>query len=141
MRALKEVVLEGRCVSSGRAEGEAIVTKDSIMFNGGINPRTGVVTERGHELEGQSVKDKILVFPYSKGSQGGSDALYQMAMLKVGPRAMICIKAEGQIAVGTIMGNIPFVDKLNQNPLEMIRTGDNVEVDADRGLVKVTRRA
>ena len=39
---------------------------------GTINPKTGYVIERKHEIEGACLKGKVLVFPMSKGSTGGS---------------------------------------------------------------------
>jgi len=38
-----------------------------MSFFGGVDPETGVVIERGHELQGQSVKGRVLVFPSGKG--------------------------------------------------------------------------
>jgi hypothetical protein len=58
--------LTGRKIFKGKAEGKALVTKDGISFYGGIDPATGIVVEKGHELEGKSVAGKILVFPLSE---------------------------------------------------------------------------
>jgi len=63
-----KIVLRGRKVIGGAAEGEAVVTKEPVSFLGGVNPDKGVVVERGHELEGQSITGKIFVFPHGKGS-------------------------------------------------------------------------
>ena len=54
--------LKGRIISKGVAEGEALTTSQPISFYGGVNPDTGVIIEKGHELKGKKVKDKILVF-------------------------------------------------------------------------------
>ena len=59
---MKTLELKGRKIVEGIAEGEALVTKDCISFMGTVNPKTGYVIERGHELEGQCMKGKILVF-------------------------------------------------------------------------------
>ena len=64
--------MKGRTIYPGKVEGEAIVSKDPIGFYGGIDASTGIVIEKGHELEGKCVKDKILVFPNGKGSTVGS---------------------------------------------------------------------
>ena len=45
--------LHGRSIFPGTAQGEALVTTQAISFFGGVDPETGVVVERGHELEGQ----------------------------------------------------------------------------------------
>ena len=67
-----------RVISKGIEEGEAIVTKDSISFLGGVDPDTGVVIDKKHELYNQCITDKILIIPSGKGSTVGSYVIYQM---------------------------------------------------------------
>jgi predicted aconitase with swiveling domain len=133
------IKLKGRVISKGRAEGEALVCHQPIGFNFGIDVSNGVITEYNHELYGKSIKDKILIFPYGKGSTGGSFVVYQLAKKNTGPRAIINLTTETIIAVGAIMGGIPVIDNLEQNPYEVISDGDHVTVDADRGLVVVEK--
>ena len=64
--------LVGRLISKGKAEGEALVTSQPISFYGGVDPNTGIIIEKGHQLNGQSVKDKILVFPQAKAGQSAA---------------------------------------------------------------------
>ena len=71
----QEKLLQGRCIVEGQVEGEALVTNDAISFMGTIDPKTGYVIERKHEIEGACLKGKILVFPMSKGSTGGRHRL------------------------------------------------------------------
>jgi predicted aconitase with swiveling domain len=63
--------LQGRSIYKGIAQGEALVTTMGISFFGGVDPESGIVVERGHELEGLSVAARILVFPVGKGSTVG----------------------------------------------------------------------
>ena len=135
-----KIVLRGRRVIGGLAEGEAVVTKEPVSFLGGVNPDKGIVVERGHELEGQSITGKIFVFPHGKGSTAGPYIIYAMAKRKTAPVAMINVEAEPIIAVGAAMGNIPLVDRLDKNPLEVIATGDHVRMDGDQGIVEITKR-
>ena len=134
---MTEIILKGHKVAKGKAMGKALVSQTPISFLGGINPETGVIIEKGHELEGESVSGTILVFPIGKGSTGGSYKLYELACSQKAPKAIINIRADTIVAIGAIMGNIPMVDKLEQNPMEVIKTGDLVEVDADRGIVQL----
>jgi len=60
---LKEIVLKGRRVVKGRTEGEALVSKDRISFWGSVDPKTGIVHERGHDLKEQCIKNRILTAP------------------------------------------------------------------------------
>ncbi len=135
-----KIMLRGRKVIGGLAEGEAVVTKEPVSFLGGVNPDKGVVVERGHELEGQSITGKIFVFPHGKGSTAGPYIIYAMAKRKTAPVAIINVEAEPIIAVGAAMGNIPLVDRLDKNPLEVIATGDHVKIDGDQGIVEITKR-
>jgi len=133
-------VLKGRTIRKGYAEGEALVCHEPIGFNFGFDVATGTVIEHGHALENISVKGKVLVFPNGKGSTGGSFVIYQLAKAATGPVAMINTTTEAIIAVGAIMGHIPVLDSLDQDPLEAIHTGDFVRVDANRGIVEVEPR-
>lgn len=132
-------VLKGRSISKGYAEGEALVCHQAIGFNFGFDVTTGTVIEHGHELENQSIKNKILIFPNGKGSTGGSYVIYQLAKSKTGPLAIINLSTETIIATGAIMGEIPVVDHLDQNPLEVIKNGDYLKVDATQGTVEIVR--
>ena len=134
---MKEIVIKGRRVSKGKARGEALVSRSPISFMHGVNPETGVIVEKGHELEGESLTGKVLVFPVGKGSTAGSYQVYELSICSKAPKAIINLRADPVIAVGAIMSHIPMVDRLEENPLETIRTGDDVEVDADAGVVRV----
>jgi predicted aconitase with swiveling domain len=95
--------LKGRIIYKGNAQGEALVTSMPISFYGGVDPNTGVVLEKGHDLQGISVKGKILVFPQGKGSTVGSYTLYRMKKNNTAPAAMINKETETIIAVGAII--------------------------------------
>lgn len=134
------IILKGRSISKGYAEGEALICHEPIGFNFGMDVETGTVIEHNHELQNQSIKDKILVFPNGKGSTGGSYVIYQLAQSHTAPKAIINVTTETIIAVGAIMGSIPVVDKLDQDPFAVIANGDYVKVDASNGTVEVIKR-
>lgn len=135
-----KIILRGRKIIGGVAEGEAVVTRQPISFLGGVNPDKGMVVERGHELEGQKITGKIFIFPHGKGSTAGPYIIYAMAKRKTAPSGMINLEAEPIIAVGAAMGNIPLVDRLDKNPLEVISTGDRVKIDGDQATVEITKK-
>ncbi|MGA2681638.1 MAG: DUF126 domain-containing protein [Candidatus Bathyarchaeia archaeon] len=120
--------LKGRIIYNGKAQGEALVTSQPISFYGGVDPATGIIIEKGHELQGQSVKDKILVFPTGKGSTVGSYTLYRMKKNGTAPAGMINKECETVVAVGVIISEIPCVDKID---LSKIKTGDKIQIESD----------
>ena len=126
---MKTLVLTGRVVRAGRAEGEALVSPEPIGFLGGVDPETGVILDQNHPLRGQSIADKILVFPHGKGSTVGSYTILRLARNGVAPRAMINAASEAITAVGAIIADIPMVDQID---ISQIHTGDWVKVTDGR---------
>ena len=128
------IELNGRKISPGVAQGEALVTTQGLSFFGGVDTQTGIVTEKGHELEGKSISGKILVFPQGKGSTVGSYALYRMKKQGTAPLALINSECETIVAVGAIISEIPCVDKID---ITQIKNGQKVKVDALIGKVEI----
>jgi hypothetical protein len=113
------------------------VSGEALSFFGGVDPDTGIVTERGHPLEGRSVAGKVLAFPHGKGSTVGSYSIYRLARQGRGPAAIVNQVCETIVAVGAIIADIPCVDHIDLLRLE---DGALAEVDADRGTVEVLDR-
>jgi predicted aconitase with swiveling domain len=128
-------ILHGRKIYPGLAEGEALVTRMGISFFGGVDPESGVIVEKGHELEGLCVAGKVLVFPSGKGSTVGSYTLYRLKKNGMAPAAILNAECETITAVGCIIAEIACVDHL---PLAEIRQGARVRVDGDQGVVEIT---
>ena len=126
--------MKGRMINHGKVEAEAIVSTESIGFYGGIDAKTGVVIEKGHQLEGQSVTGKVLVFPQGKGSTVGSYVIYGLHKNGVGPAAIVNKETETIVATGVILADIPCVDGID---IDQIKNGDKLRIDADEGIVEI----
>ena len=126
--------LHGRKIYQGQVQGEALVTSMGISFFGGVDPDTGVIVETGHELEGQSISGKVLVFPTGKGSTVGSYTLYRLKRNGLAPAAIINAQCETITAVGCIIAEIPCVDQI---PIEQLTTGMLVRVDGEAGTIEL----
>ena len=131
------MILKGRKVMGGKAEGEALVSSEPVSFYGGVDPVTGCVTEPGHCCCGENITGKVFVFPTGKGSTVGSYVIYRMKKLGTAPAAIINVETEAILATGCVISDIPLVDKLDQDPVEAIKNGMLVKVDADEGIVEV----
>ena len=126
--------LQGRTIFAGQVEGESLVTGMGISFFGGVDPESGVVVERGHELEGQSITGKVLVFPTGKGSTVGSYTIYRLKKAGLAPAAIVNAECETITAVGCIIAEIPCVDQVE---IALIRTGQTVRVNGDQGIIEI----
>ena len=128
------VKLQGRAIRRGYAKGEALVSHQPIGFFGGVDPQTGMIVEAGHQLEGQPIGGRILVFPQGKGSTVGSYTLYQLRKNGLAPAGIINEQSEAIVAVGAIIADIPMIDSVD---ISQIATGDTVTIDGT--LVQVNR--
>ncbi|HEX78201.1 MAG TPA: DUF126 domain-containing protein [Dehalococcoidia bacterium] len=137
---MSQIVLKGRKAVGGTAEGEALVTKQTISTWGGVDAVKGIITERRHELRGQSFAGRVLVFPSAKGSSGWSTVAQVIRLAGNAPKAMIIGEINSLTAIGAVVMQVPTVTDLDQNPTEVIATGDWVKVDADKGIVEVTKK-
>ncbi len=134
------LLVHGRGLTTGIAEGEALVTREAISGWGGIDARTGTIIESRHELFGQSFRGKVLVFPGAKGSSGWSGVFHMARLEGSAPAAMIFNVMNTKIALGVVVSHIPCVTALDTDPLTAIRTGDWVRVDGKTGVVEIHRR-
>ena len=137
---MRKFVLHGRKVVGGRAEGEALVTTQRISGWGGIDPKTGTIIETRHELRGRSFKDKVLVFPGAKGSSGWSSQFHVARLAGAAPAAMLFTEMTTKIALGAVVTHAPALTDFDQDLFALIENGDWVRVDADQGVVEVTKK-
>jgi len=124
--------LTGRSIAKGTASAPSISTDTPISFLGMVDPKTGVIIDKTHPLYGQSIADKVLIFPGGKGSTVGSYVIYALKHNGVAPAAFIVRDCETIVAVGAIIAKIPAVDRIN-GPLP--ENGTIVTVNGSEGIV------
>lgn len=130
-------VLKGRPISHGSGEGRALISTQPISFLGSIDPFNGMIIESGHELEGEYVTDRVLIFPFGIGSTVGSYVMYQLKKNTTAPVAIINRSTEPIVAVGAIISDIPLVDSTKPDVFKNINTGDRVRVNGTTGIVEI----
>lgn len=124
-------------ISEGTVEGEVLVSTDEIMFYL-IDPKTGVVIEPAHSLEGQSMAGKILIFPGGKGSSVvQADGLFQLNKEGNLPKGMIIQYPETVLVSSAIIMDIPMVDKVEKDFYETVKSGDHIRINADEGIIEI----
>lgn len=124
-------------VSEGVIEGDVLISTDDFCFYL-VEPKTGVVIEKNHCLEGQSIADKILVFPSGKGSSVvQADGMYQLKMTGKGPKALIIKYPDTVLVASSIIMELPVVDRVPEDFYEHVKNGDKLRVDADQGSLTI----
>lgn len=128
------MILNGRKISKGIAEGEVLKSTSPISFLGGVDPKTGTITDKTSDAFGKCIKDKVFVFPMGKGSTVGSYVIYQLKKNGVSPLAIINKEAETIVSVGAIISDIPMVDRIE---IDDIKETIKVRVNGDKGTVEI----
>ncbi|WP_067936664.1 aconitase X swivel domain-containing protein [Alicyclobacillus kakegawensis] len=137
---MNRIVLRGRTIVPGFAEGEALVTHQEISGWGGVDAASGTIIESRHELRGKSFKGKVLIFPGAKGSSGWSGVFHTARLAGSAPKAMLFNVITSKVALGAIVTRVPAVTDFDCDPLSIINTGDWVRVDGDNGVVEVIKQ-
>jgi predicted aconitase with swiveling domain len=116
------------------------VTRDRISGWGGIDPRSGTVIETRHELRGISFAGKGPRLPGGERLVGLVEPVPRRAAGRQGAHRMVFNEMTTKIALGAVVAHAPSVTDFDQDPLQVIETGDWVKVDGDNGVVEVTKK-
>ena len=136
-----ELVIKCRGLVKGQAEGEALVAPTTLSFWGEVDPISGRVIASGHPLEGQCLGGKVLVIKSTKGSSATPLVIGLARQQGNAPVAFVNTQIDSLAVLGCVVNRIPMVTDPEQDPFEIIETGDHLQVDADRGTILVTKRA
>jgi len=137
-----ERILKARILVRGRAEGLATVSKEPLSLWGGLSPETGEIIDRRHDLAGQIVAGRILLLPCGKGSSTSSATLMESIKAGVAPAAIITMKVDPILALGSIVSDelygraIPVL-LLPEEVFFSIKQDDNITIESE-GTVKVS---
>jgi hypothetical protein len=115
---------------SGKVHGIVLKSNDPINFLGTVDKKTGIISDKNHDLFEKSLKDSILVFPSGVGSSVGAYTIYSIKSNNVAPRAMICQKADLTVATGCALANIPLITITDEEFLS-IEDGIKISLDTD----------
>lgn len=139
--------INAKCVLSGQAEGPILFTRRPISFWGCVDPATGRVIDKRHDLLGRSVAGKILVFPFGKGSCTGSLMILELLRLNLGPAAIVNIRTEPLLATGPVVGRhfygkwFPLVN-VDEKSFDALGSGAFARIDSapDHAVIRLTRK-
>jgi len=137
------IVLRGKGCSPGDFEGEAVVSSRPFGFWQGIDPQTGIVIDKRHDLCGTSLRNKVFVFPFGRGSTGTPGIFLEAVRNGCAPGAIVNVKSEPMIVMCALLAEaffkvqIPIVDGLEATPQDVLRTGDRVRVNGSTGVVEM----
>jgi len=114
----------------GKVHGIVLKSKKPINFLGTVDKKTGIISDKNHDLFEKSIKDTILVFPSGVGSSVGAYTIYSIKSNNTAPLAMICQKADLTVATGCALTNIPLII-ISGEEFSSIKSGMKISLDTD----------
>jgi len=115
---------------SGKVQGVVLKSEKPINFLGTVDKKTGIISDKNHDLFEKSIKDTILVFPSGVGSSVGAYTIYSIKSNNTAPIAMICQKADLTVATGCALANIPLIT-ISDEEFSSIKNGMKISLDTD----------
>ena len=120
---------------AGSAQGLALVLDEPLSFWGGFDAQTGKIIDTHHPQFGQSVKDRVLFIPASRGSAGTPGGIAETLRNGTGPCAFVLGKRDVNISVGALVANrlydlqIPVIE-ISLQDIKLFASGDEVQIDS-----------
>jgi len=108
--------------------GQAFVTDTPITLLGFVNRETGVIEEKGHPANGQSMAGKIAIFPKGSGSTVAPYVLLELFYRGNAPLAIVNTDIDQQSAPACSLEGIPYAYHFNRDVIGRINHGDIVEL-------------
>ena len=121
-------------------EGEAVVSQEGFSPRYDLDRSSGLITKKGHSLEGINIRHKICFFPSAKGGIAAGWAFFDIKYKDVAPQALIFGVTNPVMVQGAVFADIVITQGWSQPPCEFVRTGDWVRVDPARKVIEILRR-
>ena len=114
----------------GKVEGIILKSETPINFLGTVDKKTGIISDKNHDLFEKSIKNSVLVFPSGVGSSVGAYTIYSIKSNNSAPLAMICQKADLTVATGCALANIPLVI-VSDEEFSSFQNGQKISLDTE----------
>ena len=136
-RSGRGVELQGRALVAGEAAGPALVLEAPLSLWGGMDPRSGRLSDHHHPQLGATVSGRVLVMPSGRGSSSSSSVLAEAIRLGTAPLAILLAEPDEILVLGALVaaylyGRTCPIVVLPAAAHRTIATGDPVVVSGDQ---------
>ncbi len=114
----------------GKVEGIILKSETPINFLGTVDKKTGIISDKNHELFEKSIKNSVLVFPSGVGSSVGAYTIYSIKSNNSAPLAMICQKADLTVVTGCALTNIPLLI-ISDEEFQSLKNDMKIAIDTE----------
>lgn len=134
------VVLTGPPGFGPDVEAPILLSRDTFSIRYDMDRESGVISRRGHALEGQSLAGRIVYFPAVQGGVAAGWGFGALAARGHAPAGVIFGRTNPVMIQGLVFAGIPVVHRVTPDPFTVLRTGDRVRLSPGRGVVELVAR-
>ncbi|MDD1016771.1 aconitase family protein [Pseudomonas rubra] len=102
------ILLTGRSLVEGAAEGPLLFADTGLSFWGGVDPASGEVIDRHHPLSGQCIAGRVLAIPSGRGSCTGSSVMMELISNGHAPAALVLAEVDEILTLGVLVAQRLF---------------------------------
>ncbi|UCF07380.1 MAG: NUDIX domain-containing protein [Thermoplasmata archaeon] len=124
--------LKGRAKSKGKVEGAVLKSRKALSLVRDVNPETSEILSRESGIMGESVSQRVLIFPHAKKAKDYTQPLMKLKKKKLAPVAIVSEALNITVTQDAASAGIPAVDRLD---ISLLETGDDVVVSGTNGFV------
>jgi len=101
----------------------------------------GVVSRIGHPLQGEKIAGRLFIAPGVQGGVAGGWALMAMAKAGIGFAGLVLGDTNPVMVQGAVTAGIPIAAGFAPELLDIVRTGDLLELDPQTHALRIIERA
>ncbi len=110
-------------------EGEVLVMREGFSPRYDLDRLTGAISRIGHSAEGQSIRDRILVIPTSKGGVAGGWAFHDLLHKDIAPKALVFGRLNPVMVQGAVLAGMPISEGWSQDLVALLESGQRVRLE------------
>lgn len=127
MTAVEQVFRVAQATGA-EVEARAVVSPVAFSARYDLDRTTGRISRNDHPLQGESVRDAILVAPGVQGGVAAGWAFLSMRGLGVGPCGLVFGAVNPVMVQGAVTAGLPIVAGIDPAFFETVRTGDRLRI-------------
>ena len=121
---------------AGRAEAEILRLSRPISFWGGVDPKSGRISDPRHPDHDREIAGRILVLPGMIGSSSSSYIMLELMAIGRAPAALVLAEPDAILGLGVVVaremsyGSIPVL-VLQREQQSALETGARARIEED----------
>ena len=121
---------------AGQAEGEVLKLAKPISFWGGVDPKTGRISDPRHPDHDRELAGRILVLPGMIGSSSSSYIMLELMAIGRAPAALVLAEPDAILGLGVVVaremgyGSIPVL-VLPREAHAVLKNGARAKIEED----------